>query len=276
MNLDLGNPARHLARVLEQSVLPLRGRPSCIERLSSWTHSPKKLKDLKVALEEIARSSGHEAKAAKRALQTFGENRDEEALHDYLSARDLVQKSGGQNYRKEAYRRLLLWTELLKVMEGVDGPVVLIDEAENLYTSGVAEVARRSALRTLAFYCGGALPGACVILAMTPPALTQMRKESQSLLKEAADLDSTLDLEDVELFRHRLFKLKPDEVPALSSALRRELAQKVKGVHRQVRGRIEIEDWDEIVKELVRRAGTPRALMRSLVDQLEATWWSGS
>src|SRR5690606_12911873 len=76
MNLDLGNPARHLARVLEQSVLPLRGRPSCIERLSSWTHSPKKLKELKVALEEIVQSSSHEAKAAKKALQVFGEKKD--------------------------------------------------------------------------------------------------------------------------------------------------------------------------------------------------------
>ncbi len=277
MNLDLGNPARHLARVLEQSVIPIRGRPSALDCLSRWTRSQKKLKALLEALSEISESDVQEARAAKKALSAADEVDDPGfALEEFLSARDLTDKTAGASYRKDAYRRLLLVTELLRRLEGVEGPVVLIDEAENLYTSGVPEAARRSALRTLSFYCGGALPGACVILAMTPPALIELRKESKALLREAAQAESTLPLEDVELFRHRLSKLTPDDVPAFTGPMRRELAKKVRATHQKVRGSVEIDEWDETVKELVRQGGPPRAMMRRLIDELEAAWWAGS
>lgn len=275
MNLDLGNPARHLHRVIEQSVLPLRGRPSALSRLAQWTRSRAKTQLLLTALGEIAASESAEAKAARKLLALVeGDESPGAVLESFLSARDLSEKSGSSAYRLDAYRRLLLWTALLREMEGAEGPVVLIDEAENLYTSGVSEAQRRSALRSLSFYCGGTLPGACVIMAMTPEALAIMRKESGALLREAASSHSTLDLEDVALFRHRLKTLKPDEVPALSSAMRRELARKVRAVHRSVRGPVEIEDWEGIVSVAVRAAGPPRLMMRALVDQLESAWWS--
>ncbi len=276
MNLDLGNPARHLARVLEQSVIPVRGRPSALDCLSRWTRSAKKLKALLSTLSEIAASDVQEARAAKKALAAAEGEDPGSALEEYLSARDLSDKAAGSSYRKDAYRRLLLMTELLRRLEGVEGPVVLIDEAENLYTSGVPVAARRSALRTLSFYCGGALPGACVILAMTPPALAELKKEAKALLRDAAEADSTLSLEDVDLFRHRLAKLTPDDVPAFTGPMRRELAKKVRATHQKVRGPVEIEGWDETVKELVREGGPPRVMMRRLVDELEAAWWAGA
>jgi formate dehydrogenase len=37
--------------------------------------------------------------------------------------------------------------------------VLLIDEAENLYRGGTSRLERRTALRSLSFYCGGMLPG---------------------------------------------------------------------------------------------------------------------
>jgi hypothetical protein len=274
MNLDLGNPARHLTRVLEQSVLPRRGKPSALDRLAAWTRSSGKLKRLLNELQEISSGESEESKAAAKALSVASEAGDAgAALEEFLSARDLSTKPGGSSYRLDAYRRLLLWMELLRRLEDVQGPVVLIDEAENLYTSGVSETARRSALRTLSFYCGGALPGACVVLAMTPPALAQMRRESRPLLREAADVNSTLDVEDVDLFRMRLSKLTPDEVPGFSQPMRRKLAERVRATHKSVRGPVEIEDWEGMVKRLSDSAEQPRALLRSLVDELEATWW---
>lgn len=277
MNLDLGNPARHLNRVLSQSSLPKKGRPSVLDRLASWTRSRKKLRRLVTTLEEIAETEAEESKAARKALALAAETEDAgAALEEFLAGRDLATKSAGSGYRLDAYRRLLLWTELLTRIEGVQGPVVLIDEAENLYTSGVSEAARRSALRTLSFYCGGALPGACVLLAMTPPALATMRKESKGLLREASEVSSTLELEDVDLFRRRLHKLTPDEVPAFTQPMRRELAKKVRQTHKLVRGPVEFEQWDELVRDVVRVGGPPRLMMRRLVDELEAAWWSGS
>jgi hypothetical protein len=111
---------------------------------------------------------------------------------------------------------------------------------------------------------------------MTPLALGQLQKESKSLLRAAAQVESTLEMEDVELFRHRLAKLKPDEVPAFSTAMRRELAQKIRSTHRSVRGAVELDHWEELVRSLTRDAGSPRAMMRCLVDELEAAWWSGA
>lgn len=277
MNLDLGNPAKHLARVLSQSVLPKRGRPSALDRLAFWTRSPAKLATLTQVLTEIADEDTEESKAAKKALGLAMEAEDAgSALEEFLSARDLTTRPGSASYRLDAYRRLLLWLELLQRIEGVGGPVVLIDEAENLYTTGTSETARRSALRTLSFYCGGALPGACVVLAMTPSALSMLRKEQTSLLKNAAEVHSTLDVEDVDFFRGRLKRLTPDEVPAFSAPMRQKLAEKVRSTHKSVRGPVALEHWDELVKGLARSKVQPRVLLRTLVDELEAAWWSGN
>lgn len=276
MNLDLGNPQKHLARLLEHSVLPKRNRPSALDRAATWTRSPAKLRALLAALEEIAAGSSEEAVSAKKALFIASEARDPgKSLERYLSAQDLAQKSSGASYRQDAYRRLLLWLELLRRLEGCQGPIVLIDEAENLYTTGLSQAGRRSALRTLSFYCGGALPSACVLLAMTPPAYAELRKEAGSLLTELKDAASTLEGEDVALFKRRLGRLEPEIVPAFTKTMRLELAERVRHAHRAVRGPITFEQWPEVVKQAVRDAATPRELVRRLIDELESAWWAG-
>lgn len=277
MNLDLGNPQRHLSRLLDHSVLPKRGRPSALQRASVWTRSPGKLRALRAALEEIAGESSEEAAAARKALLIAESAEDVgKALENFLRAEDLTRKGSGLSYRQDAYRRLLLWLELLVRLEGCAGPVLLIDEAENLYTTGLSHAARRSALRTLSFYCGGSLPGACVVLAMTPPAYAELRKEAGSLLRELKDVASTLDGEDPVLFKRRLSRLEPETVPPFSRGMRLELVERVVSAHRAVRGSVEIEQWPEIAGAAVREARSPRELVRRLVDELESAWWAGS
>jgi len=276
MNLDLGNPARHLHRLLEHSVLPVRRRPSALERASVWTRSKGKLRALLNALEEIAEGDTEEAAGAKKALRIAGESDDPgHALEVFLAGLDIEDKSGG-SYRRDAYRRILLWVDLLERLEGTRGAVVLIDEAENLYTSGVPWSARRTALRSLAFYCGGAIPGAAVVMAMTPPAFASLRKEASRLLGEADHMASTLDLEDVAQFRRRLKQLDPEDVPVLTRAQREELADKVRRTHRSVRGPIDVPDWPDHRARLSREHRSPRTLIRTLVDELESIWWSGA
>jgi len=170
----------------------------------------------------------------------------------------------------------LLWLELLARLEGCSGPVLLIDEAENLYTTGLSQAARRSALRTLSFYCGGSLPGACVVLAMTPPAYAELRKEANTLLRELKELASTLDGEDPALFRRRLSRLEPEVVPPFSRGMRLELIDRVVSAHRAVRGPVEIEQWPEIARAAAREARSPRELVRRLMDELESAWWAGA
>jgi hypothetical protein len=277
MNLDLGSPEKHLGRLLAQSVLPTRQRPSALDRAATWTRTPAKLRVLTAALEEIALESSEEAISARKALASAQASKEpERALESFLSAADLAKKGTGPSYRQDAYRRLLLWLALLRRIEGCKGPVILIDEAENLYTTGMSHTLRRAAMRTLSFYCGGAVPEASVVLAMTPPALVEMRKEVASLLEELDDAASTLALEDVDLFRRRLRRLSPEEVPEFSRTMRLELAERVRATHRSVRGAVTVDDWQGLVARAVRVGGPPRLLIRQLVDELEAAWWAGS
>ena len=54
----------------------------------------------------------------------------------------------------------------VNVGSGPDAPVLILDEAENLYRVGVSRPERRTALRSLAHYCGGALLRAVLKRAM--------------------------------------------------------------------------------------------------------------
>lgn len=274
LNLDLGNPARHFQRLLEHSVLPVRRRPSAFERAGHWTRSPAKLRQLLSSIDDITGVGGEAGTAAQKAKQIAGAARDPgAALESFLLGRDLRERSAAKGYRQDAYRRLLLWLELLGRMEGCSGPVVLIDEAENLYTTGRA--ARRSALRSLAFYCGGALPNACVVIAMTPPALKDLRREARDLLSEVDEQSGTLEWEDATMFRRRLQKLEPVLVPQFSKRQREELAELVRATHRSVRGPLDVAEWDATVRRVVRQHESPRGVIRALVDELESVWWSG-
>nr|MBP6835511.1 DUF2791 family P-loop domain-containing protein [Deltaproteobacteria bacterium] len=54
LDADLGNPQRHLRRMLDQAVLPLPSAPSALDRLVAWTRSSVGVYDLLAALEDIA------------------------------------------------------------------------------------------------------------------------------------------------------------------------------------------------------------------------------
>ncbi len=275
-NIDLGNPARHLSRFLEHSELPLRGRPNALALAGRWTRSKAAVIAIEARLIEIGSGEGHAAVAARKAMKVAENARDPGfALENFLIGADLDSRPGDASYRLDAYRRIFLWFELLASQEEIRGPVILIDEAENLYTSGRPPASRRTSLRSLSFYCGGALPGACVIMAMTPPAFEAMKREAKGLLADAGDMDTTLELEDVSKFRRSLHGLKPDPVKPLTAAERGELCERVRRMHRSVRGPVELADWSERVDRSVKAHASPRTLVRALVDELESAWWAG-
>jgi hypothetical protein len=275
-NLDLGNPARHLMRFLEHSQLPLKNRPNALSLASRWTRGASAIAALRGCLAELAAGDGEAALAARKALRIADHaGAAGFALENFLAGADLEDRPGSATYRRDAYRRIFLWFELLAQLENIRGPVVLIDEAENLYTSGRPPASRRTALRSLAFYCGGALPATCVILAMTPPAFEELKGEARDLLAEAGDMESTLELENVERFRRSLWGLKPDPVKPLTRHEREELAAHVRAMHKSVRGNVAIADWPALTARLIKDADSPRALIRALIDELESAWWAG-
>jgi hypothetical protein len=229
-------------------------------------------------LEEVAaRGDGGDAcRAAERALRRAHNPKTRaSALDAFLGAADLVEKSSAPNYRLDAYGRLLLWLELLRRLERCAGPVLVIDEAENLYKIGISRAERRTALRTLSFYCGGALPGACVVMAITPDVLDMLRTESEDLLEELAGHSTLLSAEDAMMLRRRLVKLKPIAVPALEREHRATLLARVRATHARARGRRAEPGWAHFAEGLLPEVDlTPRELVRRAADWLEARWWS--
>jgi hypothetical protein len=196
-------------------------------------------------------------------------------LESLLSGRDLAEKTATRRYRSAAYGRLLLWLTLLEELEGLKGPVLIIDEAENLYRGGVARAERRTALRSLAFYCGGVIASGCVVLALTKDASEKLADECEELLGEVDEQTSTHAWEDAAMFLRRLRRPKVIPVPALKPDAAHDLARAVRKAHRAVRGSVRAPGIDDLVDEHLAARDTPRAIVRTVVDCLERAWWEG-
>ncbi len=273
LDADLGHPQRHLHRMLDQAVLPLPGGPSVLDRLTAWTRTPAALEDLRAMLEAIASGTGDAATSASKALGRMRRSkRPGAAVEGFLSGSDLRDRPASPAYRRDAYQRMLLWLELLERADGCRGPMILIDEAENLFRAFTAPQ-RRAALRSLSYYCGGTLPGSCVVLAITPDALERLRGEADSLLADVAEQRTVLPSEDAAMLRRRLHQARPMEVPTLDAAQRVVLAFKVQAAHRRVRAPTSDPRWASWVSETIASAATPRELVRRAVDRLEGLWW---
>ncbi len=271
---DLGQPQRHLRRLLEDSTLPLGGRPSITDLLYQWTSREDSTSRLVETLERLqARDDeiGEDAATIVRAAKRRKNPR--RTLESLLSGRDLSEKTATRRYRAAAYGRLLLWLALLEELEGLKGPVLFIDEAENLYRGGVARAERRTALRSLAFYCGGVIASGCVVLALTKDASEKLADECEELLGEVDDQASTLTWEDAALFLRRLRRPKVIPVPALKPDAAHELSRAVRKAHRMVRGSVRAPGIDELVQAHLAARDTPRAIVRTVVDRLERAWW---
>jgi hypothetical protein len=271
---DLGQPQRHLRRLLEDSTLPLAGRPSITDLLYGWTSREDSTTRLVEALDGLAAREdevGQNALTIVRAARRRKNPR--RALESLLSGRDLSEKAATKNYRAAAYGRLLLWLTLLEELEGLKGPVLFIDEAENLYRGGVARAERRTALRSLAFYCGGVIASGCVVLALTKDAGEKLAEECEELLAEIDEQASTLAWEDAAMFLRRLRRPKLIAVPALKADAAHELSRAVRKAHRAVRGTVRAPGLDDLVERHLAARATPRAIVKSVVDALERAWW---
>jgi hypothetical protein len=275
LDMDLGSPQRHLRRLLEHAALPLPGQPTALDRLAAWTRSSQQCRRLLDALGALAAEGGDVAAPAKKALSFAGRAPNAgAALESWLGAAELAARPSNANYRQDAYQRLLLWLALLGRIERCAGPVLLVDEAENLYRNGTSRADRRTALRTLSFYCGGTLPGACVVVAITPEALTHLRAEATELLDDVAEQRTVLAWEDAAMFRRRLTATVPVEVPALTSESRVVLAFRAQATHAKVRGPVFDPHWARWVSEVVKDDVPPRLLVRRVIDHLERAWWA--
>lgn len=275
LDTDLGNPQRHLRRLLETCVLPNQKGMGPLERLSVWTRSGAGTKRLVALLEEIAASERESAAGARRALRGYHSG-DLRALEAALGASDLITKPSSAGYRQDAYNRLLLWLELLERLEDCSGPLVVIDEAENLYKGGTRRAERRTALRTLAFYCGGTLPRSCVVLAVTPDTLTALREESAELLDEVEAQKTLLAWEDATMLRRRLLRSRPLEAVKLDATQLADLARRVQKTHAKARGKCADPDFDTFVERLTTGRPTPRVVIKEVITRLESLYWLGT
>ncbi len=166
-----------------------------------------------------------------------------------------------------------MWLDVLERLEGCAGPVVVVDEAENLYRSGVSRTERRTALRSLAHYCGGALPRATVVLAVTPDTLEALRAEAGELLDEIEEQSTLLPTEDVAMLRRRLLRARPIPVTKLGPRELEKLAEQARKVARDVRGKHVDRQIGAFLERAVSDSETPRDLLRRVMLREERIAW---
>jgi hypothetical protein len=273
---DLGNPQRHLRRLVVNAVVPGRKPMSMLSVLDRWLTTAASRTRLLAALRAIAEGDTEATRAASRALEsTAGEELDEAAVKETLGALDLVDKPNTPSYRKDAYARLHLWLELLTRLESCEGPVIILDEAENLYRLGVSRAERRTALRSLAYYCGGAIPRATVVLAVTPETLDSLRDEAGALLDEIEEQATLLPNEDVAMLRRRLLKARPIAVTKLGREELATLAAQARALAKEVRGKHVDRGVSAFLEIAVKDCSTPRELLRRVMMREERIAWLG-
>jgi hypothetical protein len=271
---DLGNPQRHMRRLIENATFARKRTREFLDRLDAWLAKPSARERLREALDAIMAHNGEAARAAARAIGGAAEGEvDEDAVRETLGALDLVDKPSNAPYRKDAYGRLHLWLDLLERLEGCEGPVLILDEAENLYRVGISRSERRTALRSLAHYCGGALPRATVVLAITPDTLVALREEAGELLDEIEAQATLLPSEDVAMLRHRLLKARPIRVTKLGPSDLATLADQARKIAREVRGKHADPQRRAFLDQAVKDSDTPRELLRRVLLREERLAW---
>ena len=273
---DLGNPQRHLRRLIEGATFPGKRPTGFLERLDTWLAKPAARKRLRHALDAVFEARDETARPAARAVAGAPDDDvDDDAVHEIFGAFDLVDKPSSPSYRKDAYARLHLWLDVLERLEGCAGPVLILDEAENLYRAGVSRTERRTALRSLAHYCGGALPRATVVLAVTPDTLEALREEAGALLDEIEEQASLLPSEDVAMLRRRLLRARPIRVKKLGPSELEALAEQARSVARTVRGKHVDRRIGAFLERAVKDSDTPRDLLRRVMLREERIAWLG-
>lgn len=273
LDTDLGNPQRHMRRLLEGALLPGPSIPTVFERLAAWCKNESAERRFLRTLSGLAEMEGEASSAAKRALRAH-ESGGFAGLEACLGAHDLESKTGNSTYRLDAYQRLLLWLELLDRLDECRGPVVMIDEAENLYRGGTSRPERRTALRSLAFYCGGTIPRACVIFAVTPETLAMLREEAESMLEDITEQRTVLPCEDVTMLRRRLLRARPMDVARLGRDDLQTLAERIRELHASARGATKAADWEAFLERILKGKPSPRAVVRATVQMLERAYWT--
>jgi hypothetical protein len=271
---DLGNPQRHLRRLIEHATFPGKRPMGFLERLEAWLAKPAARRRLRGALDAIVEARDEAGRPAARALADAPDGDvDDAAVREIFAALDLVDKPSNPSYRKDAYARLHLWLDVLERLEGCAGPVLVLDEAENLYRAGVSRAERRTALRSLAHYCGGALPRATVVLAVTPDTLESLRDEAGALLDEIEEQTTLLPTEDVAMLRRRLLRTRPIGVMKLGARELEKLADQARRVARDVRGKHVDRHVGAFLERAVTDSDTPRELLRRVMLREERIAW---
>ena len=272
---DLGNPQRHLRRLLEGGTVPTRRGDSPFERLDAWMSSSAGRGRLDEALRAIAELDAPGAKAAMRCLRGAEQEQgfDETQVREVLGGLDLETKPASRTYRRDAYARLHLWVELLRRLEDCDGPLIVLDEAENLFRAGVSRAERRTALRSLAFYCSGWLSRSVIVLAVTPDTLGILRAEAHELLDEIDAQATLLPEEDISMLRRRL-RSRPLSVGRMGRKEMEELADLVYGVGCRGRSIRRERSRQELIDDIVQGAKTPREIVQRVARHVESRAWS--
>ena len=134
-------------------------------------------------------------------------------------------------------------------------PRATIDESENLYRGGTTQAERRTALRSLSFYCGGTLPSACVILAITllfsrPSQRRARAPERSRRTRDRARLGGRFDAQ-------KAAESGSPGGPGSTADQTSDLIERVRKTHRAVRGTVRDSGFGKFMREQAASATLP-------------------
>jgi hypothetical protein len=165
---DLGNPQRHLRRLLESARAHARG-PSQVLAVFVASRAGSATRARAQAPGDRARGH-HQRRRARRARPPSARvelsstarrrSRPDAVIEAARRARSDRQARRGDLPQATRMRACSCGSSCSRASRAARVPSSCLDEAENLYRSGVSRPERRTALRSLAFYCGGTIPRA--------------------------------------------------------------------------------------------------------------------
>lgn len=195
-------------------------------------------------------------------------------LVNHLSGESIRTRGGDWNSKRVAYDLLRVAHDLL-VSEGYRGVVLLIDEAESIFTKLKYITSRKGAYRVLSEFCESPELDFCrTVIAITPDILRWMKEEIST------DLVRTYEFTHVAALRTWAEAVLGGSVeavrcPRLTVENRRDLLERILAVYRmtypdRVPQRELEKRWDLHLGQVLKRDVSVRILIRSTLDLLDS------
>jgi len=266
----LNHPQRHiylLSAALETRGLPFTGFGSILRQIFTGN-----LVDTEAILGEFSRTTHDYDWQFSCSLRNAVQHSSAlPRLIEIASANDLVSTALSDNTRRRAYHRLTIIVRFLRCL-GFKGLVILVDEAESIFTKLPNIRSRQGAYRCLSFYCTSRLlRNVSCFVAFTPDGYDRLRQDVEGY---RIDWSSWLKEEPLRAFRSQCKVQDPIDMKGLHAKELGELGGRLRRIYEVAynKGRVlpRGKDWASLEQSIVNHSPSPRYFIKSMISMFDA------